>query len=302
MTTSKPLISVVIPAYNYGATLPRAVASVLRQLDGRGELLVIDDGSTDDTAAVLARLHQEYPQRFRSMCQTNAGPAVVRNRGIDESHGAFLVFLDADDELVDGSLPRLLEHIAANPDTRVVIAGHLSVHQGGKESLHMPPVLPRDPLSRLRGYLLDKTLAVSNGACAMHREVFSVGRYPEAFRNAEDIPVFAQALGRFPCSRLEVPMARIYKHGDSLRHNVAYGLQVGERLVGEVFDSGRLPDCAQVLRRPFTAQRYLSLFRNAMLSGEKQQAQRLYRQAIGADWRALLRWSYTRKAIKLWLS
>lgn len=236
------------------------------------------------------------------MRQANAGPAVVRNRGIDESRGTFLVFLDADDELVDGSLVLLLDHISANPETRMVIAGHLSVHQGGKESLHMPPVLSRDPLLRLRGYLLDKTLAVSNGACAMHREVFNVGRYPEAFRNAEDIPVFAQVLGRFPCSRLEVPMARIHKHGDSLRHNVAYGLQVGERLVGELFDTGRLPDSAQVLRRAFTAQRYLSLFRNAMLSGDKEQAQQLYWQAIRADWRALLRWSYTRKAIRLWLS
>lgn len=302
MTMPEPILSFVIPAYNYAVTLPRAVVSVIDQLDDRSELLVIDDGSTDATPEVLADLHQQYPERFRSIRQSNAGLAAVRNRGIDEAHGQYLVFLDADDELVPGVVPKLLEHIEANPRSRLILAGHQSVREGGRESLHMPADIPADALARVRGYLLDKTLTVSNGACAMHREVFDYGRYPEAFRNAEDIPVFAQVFARYICTVLKAPMARIYKHGDSLRHNVQYDLQIGERLVGEVFDTGRLPDAMQVLKRAFTAQRYLSLFRNFLLAGDRQKAKQFYRQALASDWRAAMRWSYTRKALRLWLS
>ncbi|MBA4291125.1 MAG: glycosyltransferase family 2 protein [Pseudomonas sp.] len=298
---SEVLISIVIPAYNYGKTLPRAAESVLCQLDERAELIIIDDGSTDNTPVVIAALERAYPGRFRGVRQDNAGLAAVRNRGIDEARGAYLVFLDADDEMVDGALALLLGHIAENPDSRLIIGGHISVYASGRRNEHAPDPLPATAMERVKGYLLEKTLGVSNGACAMHREVFGVGRYPERFRNAEDIPVFAQVFAAYPCTLLHSPLALIYKHDDSLRHNLNYGMQIGEQLIGEVFDSGRLPAAMHVLKRPFTAQRYLSLFRTFATAGEAQKAREFYRQALRADWRAVLRWSYTRKAIKLWL-
>ncbi|WP_447594406.1 glycosyltransferase family 2 protein [Aquipseudomonas campi] len=301
MTMSEVLISVVIPAYNYAKTLPRAVESVLVQLDGQSELIVIDDGSTDNTPQVIGELQRANPAKFHALRQENAGLAAVRNKGIDEARGEYLVFLDADDEMVAGALELLKQHIVAKPDTRLVIGGHISVHPDGRESLHEADPLPDTPLGRVKGYLLDKTLSVSNGACAMHREVFSSGRYPENFRNAEDIPVFAQVFARYRCSVLNKPLARIHKHDDSLRHNLSYSVQVGARLVDEVFDSGRLPASMQFLRRAFTAQRYLSLFRSFFTAGEASKAREFYLLALKADWRAALRWSYTRKAVKLWL-
>lgn len=301
MRMSEILVSVVIPAYNYAKSLRRAAESVLAQLDERSELLIIDDGSTDDTPAVIAQLEQDHPQRFRALRQANAGLSAVRNRGIDLTHGDYLIFLDADDEMVAGALARLFEHIAQNPQTRMVIGGHASVHPDGRVVEHLADPLPATPLERLRAYLVDKKLSISNGACAMHREVFASGRYPEQFRNAEDIPVFAQILAGYPCTRVEVLLARIHKHGDSLRHNLAHGRAVGDRLVAEIFDSGRLPAQMQVLRRQFAAQRYLSMFRTFAAAGEVQAAKTYYRLAINTDWRAILRGSYTRKAIKLWL-
>lgn len=295
------VISVVIPAYNYGRTLRRAAESVLAQLDERSELLIIDDGSADDTPEVIARLEQDFPGRFRAVRQENAGLAAVRNKGIDLSRGEYLVFLDADDEMVDGALPKLLQHIDLHPETRLVIGGHISVYEDGRAVEHAPNVLPSAAFERVRAYLLDKKVGISNGACAMHKDVFGPGRYPERFRNAEDIPVFAQVLARFPCSVLNAPLARIYKHRDSLRHNLEYGRQIGEQLVSEIFDSGRLPDDLKVLRQPFAAQRYLSMFRTFALGGDRAAAKNFYRLALKADWRAIFRFSYTRKAMKLWL-
>ncbi|WP_312481866.1 glycosyltransferase family 2 protein [Stutzerimonas nitrititolerans] len=300
-TEAELLISVVVPAYNYAETLPRAVRSVLSELTERHELIVIDDGSTDHTPQVLDQLHQEFPGAFRSVRKVNGGLASVRNRGVEEGHGDYLVFLDADDEMVPGALRALEKHLQQHPETRMVIGGYWSVWPDGKRRKQLPAALPDSPHARLRGYLLDKTIGIANGASAMHRDLFSRGLYPVHFRNAEDMPVFSQALANFPCSILPEPLAFIHKHGDSLRHNVKYDREVGVALVDEVFSSARLPEEFSYLRRSFMAQRCLSLFRGYLQAGDHASAKEMYCQALRMDWRAVLRFSYTRKALRLWL-
>ena len=112
MSTSPTLLSIIIPTYNYAATITRAVNSVIHQLTPHSELIIIDDGSTDDTDNVLSRIIAEHPGLFRIVRKDNGGPSSARNRGIQEARGNYLVFLDADDELLPGSLKTLEEHIA----------------------------------------------------------------------------------------------------------------------------------------------------------------------------------------------
>lgn len=297
---SEVLISVVIPAYNYARTLPRAVESVLAQLDeARAELLVIDDGSTDETPQVLEKLQADHVGRFRALRKANGGLSSVRNRGILEAKGQYLIFLDADDEMAPGALAALTQHIASNPESRMIIGGHWSVFADGKRSLHAVKPLPATARQRVRGYLLDKTVSISNGACAMHRDVFAPGNYPEHLRNVEDIPVFAQVLARFPCSVLDQPLALIYKHADSMRHDLTQSLAAGAEMVNEVFSRERMPEALHDLRQAFLAQRCLSLFRDCYSAGEYETARKFYLQALRTDLRTLTRWSYTRKAIRL---
>jgi hypothetical protein len=93
---SNPTVSVIMPCYNAAATLREAVASVLAQNAPDFELLIVDDGSRDDSVAVASEL-AAGDQRIRVICQANAGPAAARNRGIAEARGTYLAFLDADD-------------------------------------------------------------------------------------------------------------------------------------------------------------------------------------------------------------
>jgi glycosyltransferase involved in cell wall biosynthesis len=296
-----PLISVILPAYNYAHFLPRAVESVLEQLDESAELIVIDDGSTDHSQQVLARLQELYAGCFRVVHKANGGAASARNRGIDEAAGDFLIFLDADDELAPGALQAVRQHLQGQPQTRLVIGAHIAISADGKSREHKPGVLPESALERLRVYLLDKRLALSNGACVMHREVFTRGRYPQAFRSAEDIPVFAQALANYPCTRLEHPLALIHKHDDSLRHQFQHAKAGGLALVDEVFAIQRLGAPFQVLKPAFYVQRSLSLFRSAYLEGDVVAAKAFFVAALKCDWRVLLKGSYVRKALRLWL-
>ena len=298
---TEKLISVVIPAYNYALTLPRAVESVLAQLDeAAADLLVIDDGSTDETPEVLEKLLAKHGRRFRALRKSNGGLSSVRNRGIEETTGQYLIFLDADDEMAPGAMAALSQHIASNSNTRMVIGAHWSVFADGRRSLHSAKPLPMTYRHRLQGYLLDKTVSISNGACAMHRDVFAPGNYPEHLRNVEDLPVFAQVLARYPCTVLNTPLALIYKHADSMRHDLRQSLAAGtEQVVSEVFSSLRMPEELRDLRQAFRVQRCLSLLLDCDSRCEYVLARGFYFPALRADWRTFARWSYTRKALRL---
>lgn len=293
------LISIVIPTYNYGQRLSAAIDSVLLQLKSNHELIVVDDGSTDKTGDIIASLKSHYSQQFTYIKKENAGPASARNTGYQRTHGKFIIFLDADDELVADALQKITQHIESNTHSKFIIGGHLSRFKNGKTKLHSPPNLPEDAYHRLKAYLLDKSLGLSNGACVMHRDIFKYGGYPEAFRNNEDIPVFAQALANFACSTINSPLAIINKHDDSLRHQFHFSKNVGLALVDEVFSETRQPTSTRSLKRPYYVQRCLSLFRSAYLAKEYDDARHFYFQAIKENWKVVFNISYTRKALLL---
>ena len=136
---SRPFISIVIPAWNYANTLRRAVTSVTAQMNSDiHELLVIDDGSTDETPVLAEILCQEFPGKVRFIRQENAGPASARNHGIRETKGEWLIFLDADDELFPTALKTLAEHLRGHPESRLVIGGHVTLSSEGKQREHSP--------------------------------------------------------------------------------------------------------------------------------------------------------------------
>jgi len=101
---SHPLVSVVIPTYNRAAFVGKAIESVLVQGVSDLQILVVDDGSTDDTPAALA----PFAEHIKVIRQTNAGVSAARNRGMREAKGRWVAFLDSDDEWHPGKLERQL--------------------------------------------------------------------------------------------------------------------------------------------------------------------------------------------------
>jgi glycosyltransferase involved in cell wall biosynthesis len=108
---SEPLVSCVVPVFNGERYLAAAVRSIRDQSHRRREVIVVDDGSTDGTASVVASLGPD----LRYVRQENAGPVVARNRGIGEATGAFVAFLDADDLWHPDKLARQLARFRARP-------------------------------------------------------------------------------------------------------------------------------------------------------------------------------------------
>jgi glycosyltransferase involved in cell wall biosynthesis len=297
--SAKPLLSVVIPTYNYAGVLPRAVESVLVQATPEVELWVVDDGSSDDTPAVFAALSQRYGDAFQGVRQSNAGPSAARNNGVQLAQGRYVLLLDADDELASGVLPALCERLRQQPEVGCWLAGHVAVQPDGRERVHPASAVPADPFKRLNDYLLDKKIALSHGACVFLRELLLERPYPEHLRHSEDIPVFAYCLTQRQVEVLDLMLARIHKHPGSLRHNAEAARKVGLALVEEVFL--KLPASLQSLKPAYRAQRCLSLFRTCLLAGEQNSAREYYREAVRTDWRVLFKLSYSRKAARLWL-
>lgn len=302
MSEVELLFSVIIPTYNHAHTLARAVTSVLHQSGGDYELIVIDDGSTDDTAQVAAQLRQYYADNFAYHTQANSGAAAARNRGIEASNGRYLVFLDADDALTDSALGCFRDAIKSHPNTGILIGGHISVsteNGSATERYHPPGILYEDAKSRLQAYLLDKKVSISHGACAIRRNVFDHYKYPSKFRNNEDIPIFSYALANFPATIIDRPIALIHKHPNSLRHNMDYARGVGvDLLVEEIFAPERMPGKLQSLKKRFRAQRNLSLSRTCYVAGDYAACRLFYLNALRNDCRVLFKWSYLSKVVR----
>jgi len=183
-------ISVVIPAYNAERWVGGAIGSALAQVPAPHEVIVVDDGSTDGTSAILAG----YGGAARVVRQRNAGLAAARNAGAAAASGAWLFFLDADDELLPGALAALEEAVGRYPGADVIIPNFLRCDPEAAE-LEGPPARPRrdalldrdDLIEVLGGRVLGANALVRAGAW---REV----PYRDGMRECEDLDLWVRLL------------------------------------------------------------------------------------------------------------
>lgn len=115
------LITVIIPCYNHGRYLPEAVESIVAQTYPRWEIVIVDDGSRDDSAEVAEALAARYPERaIRLIRQTNRGLSASRNAGLAAARGAYILPLDADDRIEPGMLAACAAVLDSRPEVGFV--------------------------------------------------------------------------------------------------------------------------------------------------------------------------------------
>ena len=164
--------SFIIPCYNLAKYLPYAIDSALAQTHGTCEVIVIDDGSTDDTPEVARR----YGDRIRYIRKPNAGLSAARNTGILESHGRFLSFLDADDTLDPGFTQAILEASLGNPSASVFVVRFRYIDTEGQWLRDATdPKLERDVFHQILGQNLAAPVAFSvRRSCFANAGMFDV--------------------------------------------------------------------------------------------------------------------------------
>ena len=211
--TGTALVSVVIPCYNQAHFLPDAIESVLAQTHPHHEVVVIDDGSTDNTREVAGR----YPG-VRCVRQRNSGLVAARNTGIRRSNGDYPVFLDADDRLLPDALEVGLQDMGAHPECAFV-SGHY--RHIGVDGRPLPTPELRCVAEDHYGALL-RTNYIGMPATALYRrEVFEhVTGFESSLRACEDYDLNLRITRRFPVHCHEHVVAEYRKHGSNMTRNL----------------------------------------------------------------------------------
>jgi len=208
------VISVIVPTYNRGAFIKEAVDSILAQKNVSMEVIVVDDGSTDATTALLG----SYSGTIRYVYQAHGGVSAARNHGIRIAQHEWLAFLDSDDLWLPRKLSAQLAFLARHPDLKICQTEEIWIRNGK----HMnPKKYHRKPDGYCFPRLLEHCL-ISPSAVMIHRGVFEeVGFFDEALPACEDYDLWLRIGYRHPIGLLRDPL--IIKrggHGDQLSASI----------------------------------------------------------------------------------
>lgn len=113
-----PILSIIMPCYNQAQYIDEAIQSVVRQTYKDWELIIVDDGSTDDSFSIAKRYAQS-DSRIKAFSQENGGPSKARNNGVKRSSGKYIMFFDSDDRLAPQYLDRGVQYMTSHPECTV---------------------------------------------------------------------------------------------------------------------------------------------------------------------------------------
>lgn len=186
--TDKPFISVVIPLYNKENSIAQSLKSVLNQTYTNFEIVVVDDGSSDKSVEVVKNIEDE---RIQLLGQPNAGPSKARNTGVKNSKGDWVVFLDADDELLPDALSIFTEIIVEHQDVDIIDCNRY-VRRGDDKQLGFHP---------LEGYIKNPfkecfygLVSPGEGRAAFRKTLLLKHPYNERIRRFEDAELIIRLL------------------------------------------------------------------------------------------------------------
>jgi glycosyltransferase involved in cell wall biosynthesis len=205
-----PRVSVVIPAFNMGRYIDQSIASALAQTFSDFEVIVVDDGSTDDTSEVVAR----FGASVRYLRQANAGGNSARNRGVASSDSQYVAFLDADDIWLPQKLARQIALAESRPDPCLIGCGYRVQDASGTRSYET--VVRRSFRSRAefrRALHICQLVPGSGSGAFVHRECLAaVGPFDETIRVAEDWDMWLRLADRFDAWFVEEVLVVIRRH------------------------------------------------------------------------------------------
>lgn len=267
------MVSVVIPTFNRAAKLRECIESVLNQSYSNLEIVVVDDGSTDDTGKIVEAL-QQADQRIRYLYQKNSGrPSIARNLALENSGGCYVQFIDDDDMMAPGALLRAVTFLEENNDVSSVFADWMMCHDDPEHGRVVQPSLikktgymeslPPEVIDRkgngavVYNYRLAPDLIYSNivklSTIMVRRKVLDrVGHFDETMTIGEDSDLWLR-LCRHKMAYLQEPACYVRRHESNITADVLRNYKedrrVYEKFLASVpidFDS---PDGQRLLER-----------------------------------------------------
>jgi glycosyltransferase involved in cell wall biosynthesis len=203
------LVSIIIPTLNRAQVIHRAIASALQQTHPQVEIIVIDDGSTDDTETVVARIARQSTHRIFFFKQPNSGCAAARNKGLEFARGDFILFLDSDDALVPTAVAALLAAVTSAA-ADFAYSPAVEKYPDGTEAVNLPVAAGRPANFAAEHFYCTNA---RNGAVLFRRTVFaSVGGMDENLRHNEDSDFLQRVAIQHKAAYAQSPSVTVYHH------------------------------------------------------------------------------------------
>lgn len=275
--TVTPTVSVVIPCYNAAPFLRETLDSVLKQTCPALEVIVVDDGSTDDSGAIACL----YGPPVRVIRQENQGESVARNRGMDEAQGEWVALLDADDRWLPHKLERQLAALREGADDVVCVYSDLILFGSVRRRVwHLPP-WPVESERRVR-MLTDPW--VQPGTALVLKSAGRQVRFPTGISHGEDQIFWMRLFDHGSFLHIPEPLIEYRKHPQQQTSQPEHGLRVPAALWGwvkehpEALSAGELA----LLRRLF-AEHVMHRHDDAFWRNDRdlvERARALYRELL----------------------
>ncbi|WP_080843998.1 glycosyltransferase family 2 protein [Cytobacillus gottheilii] len=225
------MISVILPVYNGQKYIRESIESVIQQDYIDWELLIIDDGSTDNTASIIKdyineKIHYHY--------QLNQGPSAARNYGISLSKGEYIAFIDADDLYMSDKLSEQLQFIEKNPETQIVYCDARVVNN----SLDQINVLKSEGLFNNKedflAQLLFRQIVPLPQAMLLKKDCFKKLRYNENYINAEDYDLTIELAKLFKFGYLARELYVYRRHENNLTNSHEKQVQAEKKIIQNI--------------------------------------------------------------------
>lgn len=276
-----PSVSVVIATYNRANFLRQTIESVLNQSFRDFELIVVDDGSTDDTR----RLIDSCGPKIRYYYQENRGPAAARNLGVRQARATWLAFQDSDDLSTPDHLQVLHDYVEAHPECAMVFAN--GVYLGGREHSR-ETIIPARKSRRLAAEgvrlndLFEKSIARLQAALVSKAAYGAAGGMNESLRVCHDLDLFLRLCAKFPVAYLDRVVFQYRKHEGNITRDeevrLTENIKVIENLVRDFPAVSKVLGHRRVAQR--TGYRYYRLAKGRWKRNEIDAARQALRAAI----------------------
>ncbi|MBW4571442.1 MAG: glycosyltransferase [Tolypothrix carrinoi HA7290-LM1] len=288
-----PKVSVIIPAYNALAYLIETIESVFKQTFSDFEVLIVDDGSSDGTAAWATQITDS---RVRVICQKNQGSSVARNTGITAAKGEYIALLDADDLWEPTKLEKQVRFLEENPSIGLVDTWTILINQQGKST-------GRIIVSYAEGDVWKQLVQFQPVCCCdstplIRRSCFeNVGLFNPDLPFLEDLDMWIRLAASYEFGVVKEPLVRYRQHPQSKSTNCKGTLEAFRTIIEQAFET--VPAELLPLRDKGYARVNLYLAWRAINNKDYEQAIHYNHQAIAHHPQLILSWDFLRQSIAL---
>ncbi|OQY97646.1 MAG: hypothetical protein B6D35_14535 [Candidatus Brocadia sp. UTAMX2] len=281
MNDKNSLVSVIVPTYNSARFLPESVGSILAQTYHPYEIIVVDDGSTDNTKEVL----QPFMQRIKCIhLEQNKGSPTARNIGIQAARGAYIAFIDGDDLWFPEKLQTDIGHFSQHPDISMVYSKHLNIDEKGVVS--DDAVKKRLPSGKIFIQLFSEQNFILTSSVVVRKEVFeATGLFDEQLFNCQDWDMWLRIAFSFQVAGINKPLVKYRHNPGSLSKNRENVLKYQKQVIDKTYTAFKDTTCgiSEKLYQKRLASHHAKAGRYYARTGKKRLAHENFRLSLKHD-------------------